>query len=254
MRNAAHSFALAGLVWAALAVPSAVSALEGEAPAIQLLAPRTGAAFAAGSTAELEWAPAGELGAEIEEWEAFLSVDGGKTYPVRITPHLDEDLRRFTWQVPPIPTPDARLLLRFGDEREGKEEVSVELPHRFSIVPSPAMATGFTLASVAPDRGEPALPGQDGVVAWVEGSRRGGGLRQVVAAERPRLQARLSLPETHSEAAVLKTEEAPLQIPQPVRGSAADAPPPNRGSPLTKPGEAPAQPSDILLLIQRQNE
>ncbi len=173
---------------------------------------------------------------------------------MRITPHLDQDLRRITWQVPSTPTPDARLLLRFGDERKGEEEVSVELPHRFSIVPSPAGATGFTLASVAPERGEPALPGQDGVVAWVEGSRRGGGLRQRVAAERPRLQARLSLPETRSEAAVLTTEEAPLQVPQPVRGSAADAPPANRGSPLTKPGETPAPPSDILLLIQRQNE
>jgi hypothetical protein len=250
MRNAAHSFALAGLVWAALAVPSAASALEGGAPAIQLVAPQAGATLTAGSTAELEWAPFAKL-ADIEEWEAFLSVDGGKTYPVRITPHLDQDLRRVTWQVPSTPTPDARLLLRFGDELR---EVSVELPHRFSIVSSPAGATGFTLASVAPERGEPALPGQDGVVAWVEGSRRGGSLRQVVAAERPRLQGRLSLPETHSEAAVLTTEEAPLQIRQPVRGSAADAPPSNRGSPLTKPGETPAPPSDILLLIQRQNE
>lgn len=250
MRNAAHSFALAGLVWAALAVPSAVSALEGGAPAVQLVAPRAGTALAAGSTAELEWASAATL-AGVEEWEAFLSVDGGKTYPVRITPHLDQDLRRITWQVPSTPTPDARLLLRFGDERR---EVSVELPHRFSIVPSPVAAAGFTLASVAPDRGEPALPGQSGVVAWVEGSRRGGGLRQRVAAERPRLQARLSLPETRSEAAVLTTEAAPLQVPQPVRGSAADAPPANRGSPLAKPGETPAPPSDILLLIQRQNE
>jgi hypothetical protein len=253
VHNAAHHFALAGLVWAALAAPSAVSALERDAPAVRLVAPRAGAALAAGATAELEWAPLARLKG-VEEWEAFLSIDGGKTYPVRITPHLDEDLRRVTWQVPDTPTSDARLLLRFGDEREGEEEASVALPHRFSIVTSPAGAMGFTLASVSPERGEAALPGQDGVVAWVEGSRRGGGLRQKVAAERPRLQGRFSLPETRSEAAVLTTEEAPLQIPQPVRGSAAEAPPPNRGSPLTKPGEAPAQPSDILLLTQRQNE
>src|SRR3954471_17871563 len=104
MRNA-RSFALAGLVWAALAVPSTVSALEEGAPAVQLVAPQTGATLTAGSTAELEWAPVGELDGDIKEWEAFLSVDGGKTYPVRITPHLDQDLRRFTWQVPSIPTP-----------------------------------------------------------------------------------------------------------------------------------------------------
>ena len=39
-----------------------------------------------------------------EEWEAFLSFDGGATYPVRITPHLDLELRRVRWQVPAIPT------------------------------------------------------------------------------------------------------------------------------------------------------
>ena len=114
--------ALAGLVWAALAVPSAVSALEGGAPAVQLVAPRAGAALAAGSTAELEWAPAGPQLAGVEEWEAFLSLDGGETYPVRITPHLDQDLRRVPWQVPATahagrPSPPALRRRAPGDRR-----------------------------------------------------------------------------------------------------------------------------------------
>jgi hypothetical protein len=255
MRHSAHTLALAGLVWAALAAPAAVSALEGGAPAVRLMAPRAGATLAAGSTAELEWAPLTAFAKleNVEEWEAFLSLDGGATYPVRITPHLDQDLRRVRWQVPAIPTADARLLLRFGDERE--EETSIVLPQRFSIVSSPAAAeAGFTLARVAPARGEPALPGHAGVVAWVEGSRRGGEMRQVVAAERPDVRARLSLPETHAEAAVLAAGQAPLPIPRLIRGGSAQAPPANRGSPLAEPGEVPPHASDILLLIQRQNE
>ncbi len=255
MRRSIHFLALAGLVWTALAAPAAVSALEGAAAAVRLVAPQAGVTLTAGSTAELEWAPSAAFAKleDVEEWEAFLSLDGGATYPLRITPHLDQDLRRVHWQVPAIPTADARLLLRFGDERE--EETSIVLPQHFSIAASaPAAETGFTLARVAPARGEPALPGHAGVVAWVEGSRRGGEMRQVVAAERPDVRARLGLPETRAEAAVLAAGQAPLPIPRLIRGGSAQAPPANRGSPLAEPGEVPPHASDILLLIQRQNE
>src|SRR6185295_4714365 len=55
-----------------------------------------------------------------------------------------------------------------GDERR---EIYRELPHRFAIAASPGTGWALTLASVAAAPGEPALPGQPGVVAWVEGSR-----------------------------------------------------------------------------------
>lgn len=153
---------------------------EARAP-VEMLTPRHGATLVAGSAAELEWRAAGSFDRfpQVEEWEAFLSLDGGATYPVRITPHLDQDLRRIRWQVPPVATPDARILLRFGDEHK---ETAVELPARFAIAASPAVETGFLLARLAATEGEAALPGKNGVAAWMEGSRRGGGLRQVVAA------------------------------------------------------------------------
>src|SRR5262245_62279196 len=148
---AAVAFAAAGLAWAE------------DAP-LRLVAPQAGATLAGGATAELAWEPL-EPFPEIEEWEAFLSLDGGKTYPVRITPHLDQNLRRIDWQVPPTPTPDARILLRIGDERR---ETAVELPQRFSIVASPAAhreaAAAFELARRSSLAGEPALPGHAGVV------------------------------------------------------------------------------------------
>jgi hypothetical protein len=222
------------------------------APPVRLVAPRTGDMLAAGSAAEIEWAPLSSFQklSKAEEWEAFLSLDGGKTYPVRITPHLDQDLRRVRFQVPPVPTADARLLLRFGDERR---ETAVELPQRFSIVPSPFQERAFALASLAPERGEAALPGQDGVVAWVEGSRRGGALRQRIAAAKPGLDARFETSREGSESAEL-AGQASLPVPEPARGGALLPWAPSRKKSPAGPGAAPLPASDILLLTRRQNE
>lgn len=228
-------------------------AQEGTTP-IRLVTPRAGVALAAGSTAEIEWAPvAGFAGLpKSEEWEAFLSVDGGATYPMRITPHLDSDLRRFHFQVPPVPTANARILLRFGDERR---ETAVELPEQFAIQAAPAgvLEETFQGSRMAFALGEPALPGHSGVVSWIEGTRRGGGLRQVVAAEAPSLQAQPSLCETHAESAVLDT--APAQAQDAILGGGSATDPTVRYRPLlARAGTGPSLFVDILLLIQRQNE
>jgi hypothetical protein len=205
--------------------------------------------------AELEWAPlAGFEHPEIEEWEAFLSLDGGATYPVRITPHLDQDLRRVRWQVPPFPARDARILLRFGDERQ---ETAVELPARFSIAAPhaglPGLERTLSLASRSATRGEPALPGHPGVVVWMEGSRRGGALRQRLADEPAGLTPLVDLPTTHAEAA----EAAPLGPESLEPGLASDraaaVPPASRPTARARDARL-AFAADILLLIQRQNE
>jgi hypothetical protein len=224
---------------------------EGTVP-VQLVSPQPGATLRAGSTAELEWEALGDFARlrEVEEWEAFLSLDGGATYPVRITPHLDRDLRRVRWQVPGIATSDARLLLRFGDERE---ETFLELPQRFAIASAPGMEQALALAGVASAPGEPALPGDAGVVAWVEGSRRGGSLRQVIAPERPALRSTFSPPETHPEAAVL-VPGAPMPQPAPAPRSGGRVSLASRGSLLRGPAKNPPLASDVLLLTQRQNE
>lgn len=227
--------------------PAVLRAEEGRSVPVRLVSPQTGAALTAGSTVELEWAPLAQLRG-AEEWEAFLSLDGGRTYPIRITPHLDLDLRRVQWRVPAVATDSARLLLRFGDERR---ETEIELPHRFAIVPAPVPppVTDLSLARVAPSPGEPARPGHAGVVSWMEGSRRGGSLHQVVAAEQPGVRERLATPENHAEPALPAAGHAPLPLPQPVCGSLAQAP--RRHTPLTA---SPLVSSDILILIQRQNE
>ncbi|HEX4962796.1 MAG TPA: hypothetical protein VF173_18315 [Thermoanaerobaculia bacterium] len=237
---------------AAGAVPAA-ALHRGEAALVRLEAPRGGETLTAGSTAELAWAPLVSLG-DAEEWEAFLSLDGGATWPVRITPHLDRELRRVRFQVPGLPTADARLLLRFGDERR---ETAVELPQRFAIAEPPggtALLGITSLARLAPGRGEPALPGRPGVVAWVEGSRNGGASRPVVAAPPLSLEDAVHTPATGSEPAVLATGEGPVQLTvlPAARGHAA---PPIPRRPLRTAGaQSGLASSDILLLTQRQNE
>jgi hypothetical protein len=139
----------------------------------RLTAPTDGAVLPSGSLAEVAWEEIA-LPPHAEEWEAFLSFDGGTSYPLRITPHLDLLLRRFSFQVPPYPTREARILLRFGDEK--REEIEVHTLHRFAIVwggslpPSASLLPAFGL-------GESARRGDQGVFAWVEGTRSGQGLR-----------------------------------------------------------------------------
>jgi hypothetical protein len=154
---------------------AAMSALPATAEP-RLAAPHAGAELAAGSVAMVAWEEPPPRGAE--EWEAFLSLDGGKTYRLRITPHLDIGIRRFAFQVPPFPTRDARLLLRFGDERH--EEREVETDARFAILTSPAAFLPPDLG-IALSRGEKPRPRDSGVVVWVEGERDGSGLRQMAA-------------------------------------------------------------------------
>jgi hypothetical protein len=254
MRRSARLLVLACFAWGLLAL-APMGLAEATDAAVELLAPQAGSTLAAGSMAELAWAPGAGFSRlpDVEEWEAFLSLDGGASFPVRITPHLDQDLRRVRFQVPPFATSDARLLLRFGDERR---ETAFELPVRFAVAAAPGLpATAFLFSHQALAPGEPARHGSAGVVAWVEGSRRGGGLRQVVAAQPPDLRSRLDPPKTHAESAVLSPLPSPPQPSGSIPGDGATASPSGgRGTSLRRAGTGPDLPSDILLLIQRQNE
>ncbi len=167
---------LAAWLLGVLSLPgSAVGASVGTTPMARLLSPADGAELTAGSLATIEWEGL-DLPARAHEWEAFLSVDGGRTWPLRVTPHLDLSIRRFSFRVPGFPTRDARLLLRVGDE---EREVEMEAPQRFVVVgdlrawrPPPGRVLG---------RGERARENGQGTVIWVEGSREGEDLREVVS-------------------------------------------------------------------------
>ncbi|HET9227709.1 MAG TPA: hypothetical protein VFR31_13635 [Thermoanaerobaculia bacterium] len=243
MRRLCSTLALVAYVW--------MGSAAGAVPLARVSLPAEGMDLPAGSLAALEWEPLDGYEPErFVEWEAFLSVDGGAHYPLRITPHLDSDLRRILWQVPAIPTDDARLLLRFGDERE---EVGVEVPLRFSISgPAALSLVGAITALSSP--GEPARPGDSGVVIRIEGSRRGGSIRQVASTLPPGLHPGGHPAELLPGEAVVEVKD-PDPDPEPlVSGLQLRSPPIQRDEPsrAVRPARTAAIP--ILLLTGRQNE
>jgi hypothetical protein len=138
-----------------------------------LIAPRGGAVLEGGRETTLTWS-ASSLPAHAEEWEAFLSLDGGRYYATRITPHLDATTHSFRWRVPNVAASDVRILFRVGNERE---ETAIEFPETFRIVPAIAPVEVAELhATLTEVAGESALPASPPVIEWVSGDRRGAGL------------------------------------------------------------------------------
>jgi len=67
------------------------------------------------------------------EVEIFLSLDGGKTNAVRITPELDPRIKYFDWTVPNTPTRAAVLDIHFGCQGYFPESASVQAQSSFVI-------------------------------------------------------------------------------------------------------------------------
>lgn len=182
---------LAALVCAPFAPPAMAEESEGESTGragrfrsapVAVVSPLVTDTLHAGESIRLAWEALPEIDrhAGLEEWEAFLSVDDGASYTVRLTPHLDLDRRSISATLPPFATQRARLLLRFGDE---EEELEFEVPGAFEI----RAASGPDLATASParGRGEPARladPRDPGVAIWVQGTRDGRAARTVIAA------------------------------------------------------------------------
>ncbi len=178
------------LVLAALPVHASIRAT--------LQSPRSGAVLRGGTTATIEWSATG-LPADAEEWEAFLSIDGGAFYAYRVTPHLELDQQRFSFEVPNVATTRARLMLRVGDEREEHE---IELPSTFTIEADPLRAIAEEPLSIDDRaRGESARPGDRGVIQWVEGDRAGRHLETRSAAHRGAVLHELARPHESYEGA-----------------------------------------------------
>jgi len=145
-----------------------------EAP-VELLRPAQDEVLVSGRESIISWRALRDLPAEgIHEWEAFLSFDGGRSWPVRATPHLDIELPSARFAIPLVPSDDVRLMLRFGDERH---EIGYVLPIvlRSSLPVGPSPPPSQPMPAL--DHGEVARPGVQAVVLWVEGD---GGGRQAM--------------------------------------------------------------------------
>ena len=85
----------------------------------RLISPTIGQVLHPGQQIRVEWKsvlPNINLGAPCE-MEVWLSVDGGRTFPMWISPWLNAKAQSFDWTVPNMPTNAAVLDVRFGCEQ-----------------------------------------------------------------------------------------------------------------------------------------
>jgi len=229
--------------WTRTLLAAALLALASIARAdtVRLLAPADGATLRGGSFAELRWSAA-QLPPKTEEWEAFLSIDGGKYYAFRVTPHLDIELRRFTFAVPNVDTRDARILIRTGDEAR---ETHFEARGSFSIVRDPDAEIALPHLLVS-GRGEAAREGDPAVLAWADGARNGSGVTQNASPpRRPRSLRRLTA-EAHDEPAEAPAADR-IEGPFPTANSQAA---PRQHA---RAAEPLSRSVDLLLVCRRRN-
>lgn len=121
------------------AAPQLVStASAGGTYSATLISPRVGQVLYPGQHIRVEWRstlPNINLGAcEMEVW---LSVDGGRTFPMWISPWLNGKAQSFDWIVPNTFTNAAVMDIRFGCEQFYPETYAPQPASTFVIAKPP---------------------------------------------------------------------------------------------------------------------
>ena len=88
------------------------AALNGETPA--LWRPGAGERVSPGATLEARWALSSSDPRVGDEAELLLSLDGGHSFPLRVSREVFPESGRAVWRVPSLPSSHARLALRTG--------------------------------------------------------------------------------------------------------------------------------------------
>ena len=96
------------------------------------------ASLAPGSLQETAW-DAGASDLSFEEAELVLSLDGGRTFPIRLSAEIEPGETRAEWRVPSLPTAHARLALRVGREGVSDAERIVRMSAEFTILVDPSL-------------------------------------------------------------------------------------------------------------------
>jgi hypothetical protein len=109
--------------------------------AAKLILPTAGQVLYPGQQVKVEWeALFPKLGVPLSscETEVFLSLDGGRTFPMCISVSFDPKATFFYWTVPNTPTNTAVLDIRFGCEQFYPETPSAQTASSFVIGQSAA--------------------------------------------------------------------------------------------------------------------
>ena len=120
---------------ATVAFFGAAGALLASEPAF--LTPAHGETLSPGSLVEIEWRSACEsdIPPGFNEAEIVLSLDGGLSYPIRVSRELDPCEATVSWRVPALATTSARLAVRMGEEWDGESEEIAVVSDPFTILP-----------------------------------------------------------------------------------------------------------------------
>ena len=102
-------------------------------------APSPGEVLSPGAIVELRWSPVCRAPEhrDLDETELVLSLDGGTTFPIRVSPELNACASRYLWKVPSLPTAHARLGLRGGLEGRNPTETLAVVGSEFRILSEP---------------------------------------------------------------------------------------------------------------------
>jgi hypothetical protein len=117
-------------------VPSRLWALPPPPPLYTptLISPQAGQVLYPGQIVRVEWKPSiSYTWPSYCELELWLSLDGGRSYTLPITPSLDPNARFFYWTVPNMPSNAAVLQIRFGCEPMFPESYYPQTASSFTI-------------------------------------------------------------------------------------------------------------------------
>lgn len=100
------------------------------------LSPSRGEALLPGSVIDAHWAIRdATVPSDANEAELVLSLDGGRSFPIRVSAELSIWASQSRWQVPALPTARARLALRTGSGGRDEAEALRMLSEEFTILP-----------------------------------------------------------------------------------------------------------------------
>ena len=169
MRACRAVVVLSAILFAVCAAPILA---QQNGPAI--LSPAAGESLAPGSVVEVRWGSLCAAGMKADEAELVLSLDGGATFPIRVSHEISPCATSYLWRVPVLATGRARLGVRVGHEGFGDTERIALVGGEFRILsdldgrvqqlyrrvaewwtPEPAVLTAQDLLdrTMSPDRG-----------------------------------------------------------------------------------------------------
>jgi hypothetical protein len=105
----------------------------------RFVAPAAGEVLSPGAIVDVRWTSpcSAPVERKVDEAELVLSLDGGRTFPIRVSPELKACASHFLWKVPALPAAHARLALRTGSEERDATETIEVLSADFRILSDP---------------------------------------------------------------------------------------------------------------------